>query len=196
MVGSCGVHQCSACTPYVVCSRHQRDVVSCFQFWNLSALYTRTSLHLHAASFASSAKIACTPLYGSYTKMALRLQDVCLLALLTMHSFFNIRPPSPPLLPGRTLSLSGYCCNLKGKLLYRRIADASAAICLHLVSDASHGVASKLYLENDVIQSPFFLLTYHIYLFCIYIDGKGMLLGVDVYTGRNIGPSWMWAATV
>lgn len=54
---------------------------------------------------------------------------------------------------------------------------------------------SKLYLENDVIQSPFFLLTYS-YLFCIYIDGKGMLLGVDVYTGRNIGPSWMWAATV
>lgn len=63
------------------------------------------------------------------------------------------------------------------------------------MSDASHGVASKLYLENDVIQSPFFLLTYS-YLFCIYIDGKGMLLGVDVYTGRNIGPSWMWAATV
>ena len=23
-----------------------------------------------------------------------------------------------------------------------------------------------------------------------------MLLGVDVYTGRNIGPSWMWAATI
>lgn len=67
--------------------------------------------------------------------------------------FFNIlRPPSFR----AEHSLSGYCCNLKGKLLCRRIADASAAICLHLVSDASHGVASKLYLENDVIQSPFF----------------------------------------
>lgn len=126
-----------------------------FNFGIFLNYITRTSLHLRAASFASSATIACTPLKGSHAKMALRLQDVCLLALLTMHSFFNIRPPSPPL-PGRTLSLSGYCCNLKGKLLCRRIADASAAICLHLVSDASHGVASKLYLENDVIQSPFF----------------------------------------